>query len=568
MKVEQMSQTIVFVAPRYGLEFVGGAEGIARALAEALHRRGTPVEVLTTCSNSLIMWDNFYEPGETRVNGVSVRRFPTDQVDFALYDRLVKKVFAQPRALSVAEQQLMLDHSIHSQALYDYLRQNAGRYRCCVLTPYLFGTTYRAAQAIAGKAIHIPCLHDEPFAYLTVMHKLLNGAAGLLFNAPEEAQLAQRLGVTNPNAQVVGCGFDPPAPGDPLRFRAQYGLGDTPFILYSGRYEPTKNVPLLLNHFLRYKREHNTPLKLVLIGQGPVPIPNHPDVLDLGFFRPGTLGDALAAASALVQISVNESFSLVIMEAWLQGRPVIVHRDCLVTRGHAERSAGGWVIGSYAEFAQVLDNLASVPDEADRRGTVGRAYVLREYGWDQVLARFDVALERFLSPRPLYEQLVQRGHQRVREFSEDRFAERMRMLLSQALPNHATVPAQSARLARMRDLAHVARPGYRVQSGLPLLGRLVAWLRTQLTAHLKEPYLDPIVEQQQQFNIVVQEQLAEISQRTWQGGQRPDVQQQRAQQARIAALEARVAELERLLAEHAAASTGALGTEPAEVTRA
>ena len=69
------------------------------------------------------------------------------------------------------------------------------------------------------------------------------------------------------------------------------------------------------------------PLRLALIGRGPVPIPQQPDIVDLGFFRPGTMSDALAAATALVQLSVNESFSIVIMEAWQQGR-LVEHVFC------------------------------------------------------------------------------------------------------------------------------------------------------------------------------------------------------------------------------------------------
>jgi hypothetical protein len=43
-------------------------------------------------------------------------------------------------------------------------------------------------------------------------------------------------------------------------------------------------------------------------------------------------------------------------------------------------------------------------------------------------------------------------------------------------------------------------PDYMVQSGVPLVGRFIAWARRNLTSHLKEPYLDPIIGRQEQFN--------------------------------------------------------------------
>src|SRR5690242_12269911 len=108
MKVpNHMPDTIVFVTPRYGLEVVGGAEAHARMLAEELHRTGTPVEVLTTCSNDLITWNNAYQAGATVINGVPVQRFPTDlSVDIDAYNRVAAKIFADPRTVTYREQQI------------------------------------------------------------------------------------------------------------------------------------------------------------------------------------------------------------------------------------------------------------------------------------------------------------------------------------------------------------------------------------------------------------------------------------------------------------------------------
>ena len=102
--------------------------------------------------------------------------------------------------------------------------------------------------------------------------------------------------------------------------------------------------------------------------------------------------DAYAAATALCQPSVNESFSIVIMESWLAGAPVLVHRDCEVTHYHVLRSRGGLAFRTDYEFAESLDLL--LQDDIRRRlGENGRAYVQSQYAWSQVLERFQAALD-------------------------------------------------------------------------------------------------------------------------------------------------------------------------------
>jgi hypothetical protein len=72
----------------------------------------------------------------------------------------------------------------------------------------------------------------------------------------------------------------------------------------------------------------------------------------------------------------------------------------------------------------------------------------------------------------------------------------------------------------VRDRADVAMRDYVARSRLPVIGPLVAWLRRNLTSHLREPYLDLIVEQQVAFNQEVSawmeqtlEQLEQMNER-------------------------------------------------------
>ena len=79
-------------------------------------------------------------------------------------------------------------------------------------------------------------------------------------------------------------------------------------------------------------------------------------------------------ARRLVAISPSalESFSLVVVEAWVDRVPVLVNGACGPTREHAERSGGGLWFTSYPEFEAVLDRLV-VRRPAARRARRERA---------------------------------------------------------------------------------------------------------------------------------------------------------------------------------------------------
>ncbi|MCL7453828.1 MAG: hypothetical protein M8467_12370, partial [Anaerolineae bacterium] len=52
----------------------------------------------------------------------------------------------------------------------------------------------------------------------------------------------------------------------------------------------------------------------------------------------------------------------------------------------------------------------------------------------------------------------------------------------------------AARLQVLKLQADIMHHDYEVRSRLPVVGPLVAWVRRNLTSHLREPYLDPTLE--------------------------------------------------------------------------
>ncbi|NLF25630.1 MAG: glycosyltransferase family 4 protein, partial [Deltaproteobacteria bacterium] len=125
------------------------------------------------------------------------------------------------------------------------------------------------------------------------------------------------------------------------------------------------------------------------------------DIIDLSHVSELDKKRLIKHALFLCQPSVNESFSIVIMEAWQLGVTVVVHADCAVTRHHVLQSGGGLYFGSQEDFCGVLRRLHHDADLRCKLGQAGRRYVGERYNWEAVLQRFDRVMQELLeSPDP------------------------------------------------------------------------------------------------------------------------------------------------------------------------
>lgn len=387
-----------FVLPRYGPDVYGGAEVLSGSLAERVADRGPTVEVLTTCALDNRTWENVKPPGESRVGKILVRSFPVDERDLESW---IPKQIAISEGLfpSTADQLDWMANSVNSSGLYGYLAKWGTSYDAIFFAPYLFGTTFWGALIHPERSFLIPCLHDESIAYTEVMGSLFRQVRGCMFNARPEQELAESLYGSLPGG-AVGMGFEPPVE-EPLA-----PLPDTPqpYILYLGRKETGKNVHYLLDCFVELKSERRElqDYTLVIAGGGSFSdldrdhLKGRSDVVDLSAVSEKDKRRLLRHAFALVQPSRNESFSIVLMEAWQLKTPVIVHARCSVTRDHVVESSGGLYFENATDLAGVLLELNSNSELRSSLGESGARYVAREYSWEAVLSRFESVLGQFV----------------------------------------------------------------------------------------------------------------------------------------------------------------------------
>jgi glycosyltransferase involved in cell wall biosynthesis len=119
-----------------------------------------------------------------------------------------------------------------------------------------------------------------------------------------------------------------------------------------------------------------------------MPLPGDPRVVAVGPVSEGEKQDALAAADLLIQPSRFESLSIVLLEAWLAGLPVLVNGRCAVMKGQCRRSQGGLWYDGAEEFGEALTHLLESPALRQRMAANGARYVGMNYSWERVEGQY------------------------------------------------------------------------------------------------------------------------------------------------------------------------------------
>jgi len=313
-----------------------------------------------------------------------------------------------------------------------------------------------------------------------------------------------------------------------------YNLEGQQVLLFVGRMAGNKRIDLLMEALARIKGQVPD-VKLLLVGDDQSNPAFHQIVADaracaeeLGVagavIWTGRVDELLPyyrLADVYVTASLHEGFGVPLVEAMACGVPVVAGRA----------GAMPWVLGN-------AGLLCKPGDAADLAA--------------QVL--------RVLQDADLRRDLVKRGLKRAQDLSLESFEAGLADIVDQAVvytlpefPPEISASAEEERKTEplspfpqdqslLGELTHdievhsdVALRGYVVRSRAPLIGPVIAWSRRNLTSHLREPYLDPMIERQ----VAQNRRLAEWLRRAG-GALAVSARRQANLEARIRALEAQV----------------------------
>jgi glycosyltransferase involved in cell wall biosynthesis len=192
--------------------------------------------------------------------------------------------------------------------------------------------------------------------------------------------------------------------------REAIGITDgEPVILYAGRLVPLKNLGMLVDAFARI-RSALPRARLLVVGDGPM----RSDIVSRAAKAGLTNGSRAlvmagevphermpgyyATADLLVLTSLNESFSLVALEAMACGRCVLAPAVGYLPRLIEDGVTGSlYPAGDLRAFVEKAILLLEDPDQRARMGAAARETALRRHSWEAVAAEFESLYRRMTS---------------------------------------------------------------------------------------------------------------------------------------------------------------------------
>jgi len=365
------------IVQRFGTGITGGAEAhAAQVVARMLPH--WDMRVLTSCATDHLTWANTLPAGESRVDGLAVLRFPSARPRPMLeLNRLSRQLFGRSLDRAEEENWMALQGPL-LPGLWRHLAEHGSGYDGFVAFTYLYVSTAWSVPLVGDRTLLVPTAHDDEALAFDAYAEVFERPRALLVNTPEELELIHRRFPRHARARVVGVGVDPPAV-QAERFRARFALaGD--YLLYVGRVERGKGIPELLGAYGRLRAAVADAPTLVLAGEASMDI-GAEGVRVLGRLSEQEKWDGLAGALAAVVPSARESLSLLALEAFSVGTPVLGNAASSVVRGHVERSRAGVAFPDGQGFVEAV---ARVQRERTAMAREARRYA-SFHGWARVV---------------------------------------------------------------------------------------------------------------------------------------------------------------------------------------
>ena len=382
-----------FISARYGVDVLGGAEKHARHVAERLAARGHDVRVLTTTARAYATWASELPEGTTVENGVEVHRYassprrtPWDEA-LKLLSTLVPSSTAIARAWAIAQGPVV-------RTMIDRLPAEARERDLIVFFQLLSYPTFEGLPLVADRAALVPLVHEERPIYTALAGRTLTLPNTMLYNTEVEAARIARVARGPLRAMLrAGVGLETPTPPSPTFTPPT----PHPYVVVMGRQGKTRPLTAAWRALTTNGRLPPldlggasvpwTDVRLVTVGEPSPMYDGLTNVVHAGYVSDSDRWDILRGAVALINPSLYESLSLVLLEAWTVGRPVVVHERCDVTTHHVRESGGGIAV-DFAQPDEAAHAIATgIRRSAERQamGRRGAAFAERTFSWERVL---------------------------------------------------------------------------------------------------------------------------------------------------------------------------------------
>lgn len=404
---------IALVVQRYGDEVNGGAELHARLLVEALYKKYV-IEVLTTTAVDYQDWENYYSPGKSELNGVTIHRFKTIISSHKERKKAKKKLFRKSKLIKFFDffgiaslfqgllkkaeatnddvKDWLEKQGPYCPDLISYITEKKEKYDAFIFFTYLYYPTVVGMPIVADKSIFIPTVHDELIAFTKPYKQIFTVPKFIMYNTLQEKKFVERYFAHIKNNDVAGLGFEKQVTDSSIKVSSEYEF-DFKYFVYLGRVDAAKGCDTLVEYFKRFAKE-NDDVKLLLVGKNHLDMQLGTHIISTGFVDEATKNYLLANSIGLIIPSLYESLSMVTLEAMLAGVPVVADQRCSVIMDHLELSQTGQSYIDYGSFAHALHYLLKM-DLVERNDWSRKSaiYVQENYSWKAILDKFDKAID-------------------------------------------------------------------------------------------------------------------------------------------------------------------------------
>jgi glycosyltransferase involved in cell wall biosynthesis len=402
---------IVAVSPVYW-PCVGGGERLLGGILEQLVQRGHHAKVVTVDAArlpDLFVGSGSGLPQQDQHNGVEILRLPRRGGGLA---GKAARLMVKPRGV---------------YRILDALSGGLAELACAMPSPLAFYGPMRTAEAdvvitanwfsgvsIMGTlvahhrripVVGLPLLHTfQPWSQRRLLRWAAPRSDCAVALTPSEAEHLRGLGT--PRTAVIG-GSVPADWGnaaDPAALRRRLGIGSEPVVGFVGRQDEGKGTPALIAAMRLVWRNHPE-ARLLLAGPaahrdaatqaalaaiGPNERQNVVEVHD---FSDAEAPAMFGACDLLAQPSVEESFGLVLIEAWKMGRPVI-GADIPATRDLISDGEDGLIVppADPPALADAIVRLLGSESTRTLMGERGRAKVMEHYTTETMIDAWESLL--------------------------------------------------------------------------------------------------------------------------------------------------------------------------------
>ncbi len=394
---------VAFVIQRYGNEVIGGAESLAKQLAERFVKDlGWDIEVLASTATDYMSWKNEYPEGQTEINGVQVRRFNSlckrapffgllHRFTMRFWPALNRRAYLNPLTRFLEWFWLLAQGPVCPK-LIRYLRKNIDAYDQVFFFTYLYYPTLWGYKTALPKGVVITTAHDELAFHFQTVKRMLNSVPHIVTLNPEESNLVRsKLSSGYDKIKLAGLGIDIPTKSLANRLPNVSEIN----VLYLGRISAGKGVAMLIQWM--EKNFPNVRLRLAGKIESDLTLPKKSQIDYRGFVSEEEKGKLIDEASVLVNPSAHESLSLIVLEAMARKRPVLVNGNCSVLEHYTKETSTVFSFKDEEQFKStmklVLSTNWTVEAKANELETSSE-WVRSHYSWPAVFKVYETTLNQ------------------------------------------------------------------------------------------------------------------------------------------------------------------------------